>query len=549
MLLPSFAGRLPRRELLTIWLIGVGISVAIGLAAMAGLAPVARLDHALLDGWVRGFASGQPRRGTVVIDIDDVSLAAVGQWPWPRYRIAALIQRVAAAQPAAIALDILFPEADRSSLANIQETFKRDFGIDVSFSGVPAGLLDNDGFLGEVIGRAGVVGSRYFYFDHVSPGARPEPGLTIGGRTDLLKLTQASGVLVNAPSIATRTATSGFVNTRLDDDNVLRRLPLLIGYQGSVYANLSLAAVMRAEGETTASIGSDRSGLFVRTGRHRIPIDAAGFALLRFEGGPAAYRAIPAVDVLGGGVRDEDLRDRIVFIGTSAVGLNDRHPAFPGLKIQSVMAENILADHFISTPGWGAAAVFGSCLLAAAAVCAMFAMGAGIATIVTGSVLVGGVPTGASAALFDRAGLFVSAAPAVLVVAMLFVALVVIRFAVEKRRAATWRRQLENARQVTMESMASVAETRDPETGGHIKRTQHYVRAIAEELKRSGYYLEILNREYIELLFISAPLHDIGKVGVADHILLKPGRLTHDEMEAMKQHAEFGRNVILSTAQ
>lgn len=79
--LPSFAGRLPRRELLAIWLIGLGISVAIGLAAGFGSAPVARLDHALLDGWVRGFASGEPQRGTVVIDIDDVSLSAVGQWP------------------------------------------------------------------------------------------------------------------------------------------------------------------------------------------------------------------------------------------------------------------------------------------------------------------------------------------------------------------------------------------------------------------------------------------------------------------------------------
>ena len=132
---------------------------------------------------------------------------------------------------------------------------------------------------------------------------------------------------------------------------------------------------------------------------------------------------------------------------------------------------------------------------------------------------------------------------------MLFVLFFVTRFAIEKRRAFVWHRQLENARQVTIESMASVAETRDPETGAHIKRTQHYVKAIAEQLKRAGEHPHILTKEYIDLLFISAPLHDIGKVGVPDHILLKPGKLTHDEMELMKQHAEFGRKIIFSTAQ
>ncbi len=97
--------------------------------------------------------------------------------------------------------------------------------------------------------------------------------------------------------------------------------------------------------------------------------------------------------------------------------------------------------------------------------------------------------------------------------------------------------------------MAAVAETRDPETGAHIKRTQHYVRAIAEHLRQGGAHPQLLTKRYIELLFLSAPLHDIGKVGVPDHILLKPGRLTEDEMEIMKQHAEFGRRIIHSTAE
>jgi len=94
-----------------------------------------------------------------------------------------------------------------------------------------------------------------------------------------------------------------------------------------------------------------------------------------------------------------------------------------------------------------------------------------------------------------------------------------------------------------------VAETRDPETGAHIKRTQNYVRAIAEELRRSGLHTGVLTPDYIRLLYLSAPLHDIGKVGVPDHILLKAGPLTPDEMTIMKQHAEFGRRIVFSTAE
>jgi adenylate cyclase len=74
------------------------------------------------------------------------------------------------------------------------------------------------------------------------------------------------------------------------------------------------------------------------------------------------------------------------------------------------------------------------------------------------------------------------------------------------------------------------------------------VRAIARQLRSTGHYTDILTEEYIHLLFLSAPLHDIGKVGVPDHILLKPGPLTAEEWVIMRKHAEFGRQIILSTS-
>ena len=97
---------------------------------------------------------------------------------------------------------------------------------------------------------------------------------------------------------------------------------------------------------------------------------------------------------------------------------------------------------------------------------------------------------------------------------------------------------------VTIESLATLAETRDPETGGHIRRTQHYVRVLAERLRQEHPAEWVLDDATVELLFLSAPLHDVGKVGVPDHILLKPDRLTDEEFAIMKQHTVYGRDAL-----
>lgn len=97
---------------------------------------------------------------------------------------------------------------------------------------------------------------------------------------------------------------------------------------------------------------------------------------------------------------------------------------------------------------------------------------------------------------------------------------------------------------VTILAMASLAETRDNETGNHIRRTQHYVRILAEDLASHPDYARELDERTIGLLFKSAPLHDIGKVGIPDAILLKPGPFDSDEMAIMKQHAALGRDAI-----
>uniref|UniRef100_UPI004056BE30 response regulator n=1 Tax=Candidatus Electronema sp. TaxID=2698783 RepID=UPI004056BE30 len=97
---------------------------------------------------------------------------------------------------------------------------------------------------------------------------------------------------------------------------------------------------------------------------------------------------------------------------------------------------------------------------------------------------------------------------------------------------------------ITIVAMGELAEHRDTDTGGHIQRTRAFVRSLADDLFRSGKFLDILTQDYITLLYKTAPLHDIGKVGIPDAILLKKSRLDRDEFEIMKKHAIYGEEVI-----
>jgi putative two-component system response regulator len=104
--------------------------------------------------------------------------------------------------------------------------------------------------------------------------------------------------------------------------------------------------------------------------------------------------------------------------------------------------------------------------------------------------------------------------------------------------------ELATIQHVTLAALTALAETRDNETGNHIQRTQHYVRALALQLQNHPRFASFLTASTIEMLFRSAPLHDIGKVGIPDRILLKPGRFEPEEMAIMKTHTTLGRDVI-----
>lgn len=96
------------------------------------------------------------------------------------------------------------------------------------------------------------------------------------------------------------------------------------------------------------------------------------------------------------------------------------------------------------------------------------------------------------------------------------------------------------SREMTIFSLAKLAESRDPETGVHLERMREYCRILSQELSKNESFAKEMGGDYVQLIYLTSPLHDIGKVGIPDHVLLKPGKLTAEEFEVMKTHTTIG---------
>jgi putative two-component system response regulator len=109
-------------------------------------------------------------------------------------------------------------------------------------------------------------------------------------------------------------------------------------------------------------------------------------------------------------------------------------------------------------------------------------------------------------------------------------------------------REIALTQEATLETIANLAEYRDPETGGHINRTKGYIQVLAERLKEYPKYKDVINDTIIRSYYKACPLHDIGKIGIRDEVLLKPGKLTPSEFEEMKLHTTIGYETLKMAA-
>ncbi len=514
-----------------------------------------KFDDINYDFLLRNFPDNRVTGQIVIVDLDENSLFKYGQWPWPRHRVADLLKKIAAAQPAVVALDMVFAEPDRTSVKRMLEDMAADRNIKTLLERIPPALKDNDRLMAEALSSGPFILGNKFQFGETeeNPGScilHPLPISLLDGAPDpKTDLPESRGVLCNLKILAEKVHASGFINFSPDEDGMIRRLPLLMDYNGKTYATLSLAAVLQFKKTDTVLLRkTDRTAQTLHFPQTSVPVDRHGQMLIKFRGPQKSFKYISAADILTNSVPAKVLRNKIVFVGTSAAGLHDLlttpfDPTFPGVEVHATVADNLLAGDFLSMPGWSQSLVLGIIIVLGVLLTFLIARGRTLFCFMI-MLFSAAALWFATRQIFYGTGLFIAAAFPITAVVFLYLVLTVYKFRMEERKILSNLRELILTQDVTIESMASLAEYRDKETGGHIQRTRMYVKVLAEHLKNHRRYKHFLSNENIDLLYKSAPLHDIGKVGIPDKILRKPAPLEGEELEIMKTHATIGYKVI-----
>ncbi len=516
------------------------------------------LDYKALDALSAPAPDADISPVPVIIDIDEKSLKLHGQWPWPRYKIALLLNRLHAMGVRAVGIDIMFPEKDRTVIDASSEDLPEDLKADNGIENVREFARHSDRLFAEAVSRNSAVLGFQFLFERspedMSCLLRPvsmnfmQSG---GGGQPQEGLIEAAGIVCNIEDLTRAAHSAGFFNVSPDSDGILRSVPLMMKYRGEIYPSLSLAILMKAFKTNQLLLHRDSRCDSLRLGNRNIPLTSGGRMWVNFRGRGKVFSYISAADILSGKISSDAITDKIVFLGTSAAGLKEfrstpTDPIYPGVEVHATVVDNFLRSDFLVRPFYAAGFEVILALITGIAFAVIFSRSSALLTFLFACGGAIGLWT-SSVLAFRTASVLVSPVLPIFVLLTNFSSLSLVKFWREERKAKQRTRELALAQEAIIESMASLTETRDPETGGHIKRAQNYVRLLARTLRESPKHRALLDDEAIDLLYKSAPLHDIGKVGVPDSILLKPGKLSDKEFEEMKKHAVIGRDAIRAT--
>jgi len=334
------------------------ISAPAGLFALvalhlAGAIPFQdRLRNASFDVYQIALPREKISAPVVIVDIDEASLKQLGQWPWPRSLTAQLVNRIAEMQPAAIALDILMPEPDRSSPCQITQYMP---GIDKNLSRQLCDLPSNDALLAKALNNAnallGVAGMEGIPASNV----RAAPLLTLGSDPRPF-LRHFSTALTNLAELENAAAGHAILSTDIEH-GIVRRVPLVATVGETVMPSLSLEMLRLASGGSSFSIKSTADGIEgVGVGDLFIPTQKDGSIWVHYSRHDPG-RFISAVQILEGAIQPEILAQKLVLLGFSGVGLVDfpstaLNERVPGVEIHAQVLESIFDGTTLLRPHW-----------------------------------------------------------------------------------------------------------------------------------------------------------------------------------------------------
>ncbi|HKH03408.1 MAG TPA: adenylate/guanylate cyclase domain-containing protein [Bradyrhizobium sp.] len=345
----------------------VGLLIALVALRIADPAVVEEIRVRTFD----TFQLIEPRVKTVrpvtIVDIDEKSLAKLGQWPWPRTRIADMIINLTRLGAVVIAFDIVFPEPDRLNTDAVADSIRY---LDEVTRAKLRALPSNDQIFADAIRRSRVVLGESGLPNVLREldKSLPVTGLAMLGEDPQPFLLNFPGLLRNINLLEEAAAGRGLFSIKTERDGIVRRVPMLMEAQGAILPSLSFEILRVVTSTRTILVRSEKAGLkSIAVSGLEVPTDRNGQLWVHFaHHDPSIY--ISALDVLDESVAPSMISGKLVLIGTSAVGLNDIKttpvdPAVPGVEVHAQVLESALTRSLLSQPNYGIVVEFCAAIL------------------------------------------------------------------------------------------------------------------------------------------------------------------------------------------
>jgi adenylate cyclase len=329
--------------------------------------PVEEIRVRTFDAFQRIDPRKKTARPVTIVDIDDKSLEKLGQWPWPRTRLADMVSELTRLGAVVIAFDAVFSEPDRLNPDAVADTLRN---LDEATRERLRALPSNDQVFADAIRASRVVlGESGLTEELVAlDKSLPVTGLAMLGEEPQRFMYDFAGLLRNTPVLEHAAAGRGLFTIRPERDGIVRRVPMVMLAQGQTMPSLTFEMLRVASGSGTILIKAEKAGIkSLAVKGFALPTDGNGQLWVHYaRNDPSLY--VPAINVLERNVAPDKIAGKLVLIGTSAVGLNDIKTtpvsrAMPGVEIHAQVLEGALTGQVISQPIYGIAIEFAAALL------------------------------------------------------------------------------------------------------------------------------------------------------------------------------------------
>lgn len=333
-----------------------------------------RLDDLGYDLQLRTRLIAQPAKPATpiaIIDIDDASLKSEGRWPWPRDKIARLVDVLHKQGASVIAFDVFFSEGEKNIATTVKDKLEEQGNIPSELASALTkhlSLFDTDSILAKALAQTTTVLAIGFLPREQTANDLPLPLLRLTQQEMAqLDVFKAKGYIGNIDILQKAAKQAGFINAYADTDGILRHVPLVYAYKNDLYPSLALQAVLSFL-HVPISLVTPRYGKSIelegiKLGSQEITTDARGQVLIPFIGRSYTFPYFSASEVLKGNIPRDALLGKILFVGTSATGLGDLkataiESAYPGVEVQATIAHGLLVNNFSYRPAWTLGANF-----------------------------------------------------------------------------------------------------------------------------------------------------------------------------------------------